>query len=1366
MDDAQAPSAPSGVVVGGHYLLEEALGRGGMAIVYRVRDTQTGKSLALKRGVAADSRKQRRYQALLAREYHTLCELAHPSIIEVYDYGVDEHGPYYVMELLGGNDLESSGKLPWREVCALLRDVASSLAILHARGLLHRDVSTRNVRRTPDGRAKLLDFGAMTSMGAPKEIVGTPAFMAPEVLQMQTLDGRADLFSLGALGYRLLTDRYPYHARSIRNLRDAWRSRPQPPSRLVPEIPGSLSDLILNLLALDRNARPHSAAEVLSRLCAIAELPLEEQVAVSHAYLIAPTLIGRDRALVAVRKQLLSLGRGDGGVLLIEGVAGSGRSRLLDACAIEAKLLGAAVLRADAGDGAQGDFGVVRALGRQLFALMPKQAAQAARLSRKVLAPVLDDLPYEGSGSTSVVVPERELLVRELRDFVLALTRKQRLLIAIDDFERIDEPSMAVLAALAYKAERHPLVVALAIDRDSNSAISPAQRLLRSVGSQVALEPLTQAQSESLTRAVFGDVPHLQLVAARIYGLAQGNPRATMELAQHLVSTGIVRYRAGGFALPASLSERELPASFLTSLQQRLDALSPDARELCDVLCISDGDAPPVGSYPSFTQHRTPPRVYAALDELVAMRVIAADGDRYRFSQRGFFAVVASAMTPAVAVAVHERVARWLAETGGDVMRRVHHLLGCGGGHDLEAIELLSSTSLSGHHTPLSLLERAVASAERLGLSVRTVQRLRMALVIEAQAVPDFPCFLANVQPLLDQLDRDTGLALYRTLEQLPPQERLAQALTKAQEQYLATPEQARGYSVTEAIPELVRLASVFHSVGLASFELDVWNELPSLAPLAPLSPALSVIERMGDASKAWVQGRFERSAMIYEELLARVEQPDRAGLPEAHHVRVRAGLHLLLGMRCGVNGSEEAETHAAVLDGDRIFRVSAWRVRQLMHLSRGDVDEARRCMRRAEALQLQVGGEQYAIGSTFAIELMTPALSGDLVGLRTALERVALLAERQPGWRPVQVYGEVRLRQLQGDFQGALEQLLAARELAPAGRHWCFVPFAAAQVALLTDLGRVAEACEVGREHLALCEREELATASFGRQLGLALAVALTRDGRGAEGVALAERMIAGLLQQESGTVLVGFAYETRARIAFELGDAAAFEHFAGLCGSVYKLRKNPALAARFARLLDDARSASEAPIVPTAQLEALSSEHSESEYATIYSRMEECADRADRARCALTVLLQHMESFAGYLYGVDADGLMLMAGLPDPMPEPGLDDWLRRWAAAEVAAFLSEADAGLSTAETTCSETDSQSAVPSRHTDRDGRRFKAIALFSMQPERCLAAVLALQVEGAEQVARGDLLSRLAAELLDHGDVAGACRSPSMAPP
>jgi tRNA A-37 threonylcarbamoyl transferase component Bud32 len=635
-----------------------------MAQVYRVRDNRTGAKLALKRSWARSTRKEQRRRVFLEREFQTLAHLSHPCIIAVHDYGVDEDGPYYTMELLDGADLDKTGQLPWREACALLRDVASSLAILHSRGLLHRDVSARNVRRTGNGRAKLIDFGAMASIGVPSEVVGTAPFVAPEVLQMQALDARADLFSLGALAYYLVTGRHAYAARKLNELRDAWRTRPTAPARLLPEIPTALSQLILQLLSLDRGARPQNAAEVMERLCAIAELSTEELGGVSHAYLAMPTLIGREKALVAIRTRMLSLVRGDGGTLLVEGVAGAGRSRLLDACVLEGKLLGAQVARADASEGAHADWAVARALCSQLITLFPKPAVEAARLSRDVLGHVLDEVRGD-SVAVSSLPPERSLILRELRDFVLALSRGQRALLVVDDADRIDEPSAALLAAIADKLSRHGMFLVLSIERAAIREPSPSLQLLAALSDRIELEPLDADQSEALVRSVFGDAQNVQLCAGRIHALAQGNPRVILELAQHLVDRNLARYEAGSWRLPAHVSDNELPKTLSESLQRRIDQLGRDARELAEALCVADQHAFPIMSYRALTTHRDQKRVYAALQELVAARVLIA-AEHHHFSQRGFLTVLRDGLPKARRQTLHSRIADLLARTGGE----------------------------------------------------------------------------------------------------------------------------------------------------------------------------------------------------------------------------------------------------------------------------------------------------------------------------------------------------------------------------------------------------------------------------------------------------------------------------------------------------------------------------------------------------------------------------------------------------------------------------------------------------------------------------------------------------------------------------
>jgi serine/threonine-protein kinase len=193
-----------------------------MGSVYAVRDTKLSRSVALKYLKREAVRENGAAASLFQREYHTLAQLRHPRVIQVFDYGFDGTRPFYTMELLDGSDLRELAPVPWRRACQLLRDVASSLALLHSRRLLHRDLSPRNVRCTRDGQAKLIDFGTMTQMGVPRDVAGTAPYMAPEAVHSHALDARTDLYALGTLAYWTLTGFDAYPARDTRELRSLW----------------------------------------------------------------------------------------------------------------------------------------------------------------------------------------------------------------------------------------------------------------------------------------------------------------------------------------------------------------------------------------------------------------------------------------------------------------------------------------------------------------------------------------------------------------------------------------------------------------------------------------------------------------------------------------------------------------------------------------------------------------------------------------------------------------------------------------------------------------------------------------------------------------------------------------------------------------------------------------------------------------------------------------------------------------------------------------------------------------------------------------------------------------------------------------
>jgi hypothetical protein len=1375
-----------GALIATRYRVEAALGRGGMAVVYRVLDERTGKHVALKRCVARDRSKLARYGALLEREYHTLSQLAHPGIIEVYDYGVDPRGPFYTMELLDGSDLEKTERTPWQTACIALHDVASALAILHSRGLLHRDVSMRNVHVTANGRTKLIDFGAMMTMGVAKDVVGTPPFMAPEVLQLQALDARADLFALGALGYRMLTGRHAFPARRFSELRDVWRSKPVAPHLLVPEIPVELSALILRMLTLDRGGRPQRAAEVIERLRSVANLEREDVSEISRAYLTTPILVGRENALIAVRKQMLALVRGDGGVLLVSGAPGSGRSRVLDACALEGKLLGAAVVRADLRDASSGEWGVASALGNRLLAQFPKQAAEAARLSRNVLGHILEDLRSDDPHTTVTgYAPERSLIIRELRDWVLMLSKAQRLLLVVDDVDRIDDSSLALLSALANKAEQNAILLAVSV-ADDGKPDEPGLRLLRELGQSIHLAELEDTQTEALIRSVFGDIANLPLCAARIHGLSHGNPRAAMSLAQHLVDTGRARYEAGSWVLPASLDESDLPHTLAESLLSRLSELSENARELVDVLALSDEDSIVMASYAALTSHRDVKRVFQALDELESARILFAGVEHYHFAQRGFLAVLHDAMPEERRRGLHARIARLLGSKGGDVLRRAHHLLESGA--DGDAIELLGRIDLGTQFPPVSLLMAAIASAERLDVPARTLHRLRMGVLIAAPFSMDYASFRQVAPTVLARLERDSGLANYRELSHLPESERLAAAIAQAQKVFIETPERDRVHPVFEAVRELARLYGALPAMAVPVFDIELLEAMPSLEPMFPLSPTLPIVSQIIEGAKEWIRGRQMASRALYEATLTRIAEPDRGGFDDAQWERVHLALNNALGFLEATHGIEAVEQRAELLEKHRLLRVNAWRIRAMLQLSLGDLAEAGKCSRRAELLNAQEGLKERYVNSTTGIELILRSRLGDLLGVKAQLPLLSMLAQQYEGWRPVEFLGMSRYRELQGDLQAALDLVLAGLEIARPLRSPFFSALAASHISLISDLGRTDEALALARQYAQLCADEQLVSGDVGWRAALVLA----RAGECDEAVRILTPYIEQSEQLGRSGLAAGTFYETRARIAIAANDVVAFELFAERCAREYEKSNNAALKLQLVRLIDLAKERGLRPTdAITVMRHSLEPPAPESEFQTLHSRIAECVDRDDRGRCVLTLLLQTTASSLGYLYGAHDDRtLTLLGALPYAPLDQGVDRWVESYAlkwltraeasgvddeadtateveAEDVTQTLSErpSQTGTETETGTGTGTETATGDMSRgqdfshaYTDPDGRYLEALLLVEgVGRASRLSAVLVVETVSSQPVYLGHALRRrIASELLEHGDVSG----------
>jgi len=304
-------------VIDNRYRITEHIGRGGMGTVYKVVHTQIGKVAALKLlhgNLAGDKELIKRFH----REAEAISKLNHPNIVQVFDFGRVDETVYLVMEYLKGDDLATilrrQGPLDLPRCASILIQICDALTEAHDLGIIHRDLKPENVRisRTRDGGdyIKVMDFGLAKMLmedeqpdhriTAKGNLVGTPYYMAPELIRAQAIDHRADIYSLGAMAYRMLTGENAFIANTpVGVLTKHITDDLDPPSRRAPEqeIPPELDTVVLKAMAKDRGARYQSAGELKRDL-----LELLGQVPVGQAALSQPALRAPSSAVITPRR--------------------------------------------------------------------------------------------------------------------------------------------------------------------------------------------------------------------------------------------------------------------------------------------------------------------------------------------------------------------------------------------------------------------------------------------------------------------------------------------------------------------------------------------------------------------------------------------------------------------------------------------------------------------------------------------------------------------------------------------------------------------------------------------------------------------------------------------------------------------------------------------------------------------------------------------------------------------------------------------------------------------------------------------------------------------------------------------------------
>ena len=268
-----------GTLLGGRYELDEVIGRGGMAEVWRARDTRLQRDVAVKR-LRLDLASDNTFQARFRREAQAAAGLNHPNIVAVYDTGEEADAasgvmvPYIVMELIEGvtlrEVLRGGRKIVPEKALEFTAGVLDALAYSHRAGIIHRDIKPANVMFTPPGTVKVMDFGiaravadTSATMTQTAAVIGTAQYLSPEQARGQKVDNRSDIYAVGVLLYELLTSEPPFQGDSpVSVVFQHVRELPVPPSQRDPEVTPAMDTIVMRALEKDPRDRYQDASEM------------------------------------------------------------------------------------------------------------------------------------------------------------------------------------------------------------------------------------------------------------------------------------------------------------------------------------------------------------------------------------------------------------------------------------------------------------------------------------------------------------------------------------------------------------------------------------------------------------------------------------------------------------------------------------------------------------------------------------------------------------------------------------------------------------------------------------------------------------------------------------------------------------------------------------------------------------------------------------------------------------------------------------------------------------------------------------------------------------------------------------------------
>jgi tetratricopeptide (TPR) repeat protein len=737
-----SPSCCLGEILSGRYRLDAEIGRGGMGIVFRAWDVELERPVAVK--VLASALEAGEARDRLLREARAAAALSHPHVVSVHDVGEHQGMPYFVMELVDGPSLKQYRPKTIEEILELARQICDALGHAHAHDLVHRDLKPANILL--DGRpgrpsVKLVDLGLavrghglrITREGG---ITGTVSYMAPEQALGREVDGRTDLYALGVMLYELTAGRLPFEGdNALAVLSQHLHAPVVPPRTYRADLPEHIEAVILRLLAKDPDDRFATATDVASVLTlSPGEAAVVAPVGVAGALggLVRGRLVGRDIEIATLRRSWSEAVGGRGGMVLVSGEPGSGKTRLARELVDYARITGGVVLSGGCYEleAATPYLPFVEALRTWVHQSSDDELRRAAGRAGAELAHLAPELesrigPFP-TGPELSVAEQRLRLFDGVARCLSNLAEPGGLLLFIDDLQWADQASLILLHYLVRSIGRERLLILGCYRETDLDRSHPLAEALDAwnrerAAARLRLRRLDPEATTAMLRVLLGQSEVSEQLAASIYRETEGNPFFIEEIVKTLIDEGQIVCETGGFCRRDS-GDLVLPQGVKAAIGRRLDHVSEPTTEILRTAAI-------LGKTFMFSElaavaEASEDALLDAIDEAVAAQLLESRaGEAVAFTHDKIREVLYHELNPIRRRRLHYRVAEGLEalrDRGGRVAVEdlAHHSMegGClDRGFDYAMQAAADATRLFAYGDALRLYQRARECAEALG---------------------------------------------------------------------------------------------------------------------------------------------------------------------------------------------------------------------------------------------------------------------------------------------------------------------------------------------------------------------------------------------------------------------------------------------------------------------------------------------------------------------------------------------------------------------------------------------------------------------------------------------------------------------------